>query len=277
MALLRFPEPFDFELSTVRFRRWGRDPANLWEDGALWRSVGGREVRIAAADGGVDVEPHGAEIGATVRKLLGAEFDLDAFYAFAATEPILAGVVPAVRGLRPPLAPEPFESLVTSITAQQVSLFAAFAIRNRLIERFGERAERAYAFPTRERLALAREEELVAVGFSHRKAEYVVALARSELDLDALAALPDAEVKERLVAERGIGEWTADWFLARHLARPRAWPAGDLGLRKAAARFYEGEDVRALGARLDPFQNLAAHYLLVGLRYPASFSAQGST
>ena len=40
---------------------------------------------------------------------------------------------------RPPLAPDPFESLVTSISAQQVSLFAAFAIRNRMIERFGER------------------------------------------------------------------------------------------------------------------------------------------
>ena len=42
----------------------------------------------------------------------------------------------------------------------------------------------------------------------------------------------------RLVALRGLGEWTADWFLARHLARPHAWPAGDLGLRKAVAAFY---------------------------------------
>jgi 3-methyladenine DNA glycosylase/8-oxoguanine DNA glycosylase len=277
VPLLRLPEPYDFELSTERFRAFGPDLANLWHEGGLHRVVGGREVRIEAARGGVEVEPLDAESRLVVESLLGLPFDLDGFRAFAAGEPVLARLEEALRGLRPPLAPEPFESLVTSITAQQVSLFAAFAIRNRLIERFGERAERAYAFPTRERLARAREEELVTVGFSHRKAEYVVALARSELDLDALAALPDAEVKERLVAERGIGEWTADWFLARHLARPRAWPAGDLGLRKAAARFYEGEDVRALGARLDPFQNLAAHYLLVGLRYPASFSAQGST
>ncbi len=47
----------------------------------------------------------------------------------------------------------------------------------------------------------------------------------SDLDLHALAALPDDEVKERLASIRGLGEWTADWFLARHLARPRAWPA----------------------------------------------------
>src|SRR4051794_6230033 len=155
MGLLRFPDPYDFELSTERYRRWGRDPANLWEDGALWRAVDGREVRIAAGDGGVEVQPLDAPIGATVLKLLGTEFDLDAFYAFAAREPVLSRIVPAIRGLRPPLAPDPFESLVTSITAQQVSLHAAFAIRGRFIERFGVQAGRVWSFPTRERIASA--------------------------------------------------------------------------------------------------------------------------
>jgi 3-methyladenine DNA glycosylase/8-oxoguanine DNA glycosylase len=277
VPLLPLPEPYDFELSTERFRAFGPDLANLWHEGGLHRVVAGREVRIEPVRGGVEVEPLDAETRPVVELLLGLPFDLDRFRAFAAGEPVLARVEQALRGLRPPLAPDPFESVVTSITAQQVSLFAAFAIRNRLIERFGERAEHAYSFPTRERLAAAREEELVGLGFSRRKAEYVIALARSDLDLEALAALPDEEVRARLVAERGIGEWTADWFLARHLARPRAWPAGDLGLRKAVAVFYGDEDVRALGERLDPCQNLAAHYLLVGLRYPASFSAQGST
>jgi DNA-3-methyladenine glycosylase II len=206
-----------------------------------------------------------------VRKLLGGEFDLDAFYAFAATEPVLAGLAEHLRGLRPPVAVEPFESIVTSITAQQVSLHAAFAIRNRLIERFGIRAEHAYSFPTRERLAAAEPNELFALGFSRRKAEYVTGLARSDLDLHALALRSDDEVKTELTALPGIGEWTSDWFLARHLARPRAWPAGDLGVRKAASRFYgHGRDlttdeVRTLAERFDPFQNLTAHYLLAGL------------
>ena len=56
-SLLELPEPYDFELSTERFRRFGTDLANLWHDGALHRVVGGREVRIAAAPGGVEVEP----------------------------------------------------------------------------------------------------------------------------------------------------------------------------------------------------------------------------
>ena len=58
-----------------------------------------------------------------------------------------------------------------------------------------------------------------------------------ELDLDGLRELPDDEIRSRLTALPGIGEWTVDWFLARHLARPRAWPSGDLGLRKAVAAF----------------------------------------
>ena len=267
MPLLRLPEPYDFDVSTERFRAFGPDLANLWHEGGLHRVVGGREVRIEAAPGGVIVEPLDVVIEAEVRTLLGGPFDLAAFSAWAGTaDPVVRRLAVGLAGFRPPLAPDPFESLVGSITAQQVSLFAAFAIRNRLIEHFGERAGRAYVFPTRERIAQAREEEIVAVGFSRRKAEYVVALARSDLDLDALASLPDEEVKARLTAQRGLGEWTADWYLARHLARPRAWPAGDLGLRKAVAAFYGEVDVRTTGARFDPFQNLTAHYLLTGLR-----------
>jgi DNA-3-methyladenine glycosylase II len=90
--------------------------------------------------------------------------------------------------------------------------------------------------------------------------------------IDGLAALDDDEVRARLVALPGIGEWTVDWFLARHLARPRAWPAGDLGLQKAVTAFYgDGRvlrtaEVRDFGARFEPWQNLTAHYLLTGLR-----------
>jgi DNA-3-methyladenine glycosylase II len=271
MALLRLPEPYDFELSTERFRAFGPDLANLWNDGVLYRVVDGREVRIAPADGGVEVEPLDETTDPVVRKLLGLEFgDLDDFYEFAEEEPVLSRLVPRLRGLRPPLAPDPFEAIVSSITAQQVSLFSAFAIRSRLIERFGVRGEHAFGFPTTERIAAASEEELLALGFSRRKAEYVLGIARDPFDWDELAALPDDEVKARIVARRGLGEWSADWFLARYLARPRAWPAGDLGLRKAVAAFYGDEDVRAAGDRFEPFQNLSAHYLLTGLRVVGS-------
>jgi DNA-3-methyladenine glycosylase II len=272
MPLLPVPAPYDFALSTERFRRFGPDLANLWHEGGLHRVVGGREVRIESAPRGVLVEPLDEEIALEVGKLLGLEFDLPGFGRFAReTDPTIAALVDRLEGYRPPVAPDPFETLVTSITAQQVSLASAFAIRSRMIERLGERGRVAYAFPSRERVAAAHPEELTDVGFSRRKAEYVIGLAQTDVGYDELERLPDDEVKARLVSIRGLGEWTADWFLARHLARPRAWPAGDLGLRKAAGAFYGDdplpsiEEVRVLGARFDPFQNLTAHYLLAGL------------
>jgi len=268
VAFLPIPEPFDLDLTTARFRVFGVDRATVWRDGVLHRAADGREVRIAARPGGVDVEPLDDLTGPLVRRLLGLDFDLDAFYARVDPDPTLAPLVLRFTGFRPALVPDAFEALVTSITAQQVSLFSATAVRNRLIERFGEPVGAAWAFPARERLAAASEDELVELGFSGRKAEYVVGLARSDLDLDEFEALADEEVKARLVAQRGLGEWTADWFLARYLGRPHAWPAGDLALRKVVAALYGDTDVRAAGSRFHPFENLTAHYLLATLLIP---------
>ena len=214
------------------------------------------------------MQPLDEETEPVVRAVLGLAFDLGPFYDWAVRDDVLGPVTRRLHGFRPSLTPDPFEMLVGAITAQQVSLFAAVAIRNRLIERFGVRVGNAWSFPSRETLAAAREEELVTLGFSRRKAEYVVALARAEVDLRELAALPDDEVRARLVALRGLGEWTAEWFLARHLARPHAWPAGDLALRKAVADLYRGLDVRVARERFHPYENLSAHYLLLARRVP---------
>jgi DNA-3-methyladenine glycosylase II len=266
------PQPYDFALSTVRFREYGADGVTVWHEGGLHRVVAGREVRIEPERGGVRIRPGGFDEATEVSYLLGLPFDLDEFRAWAASEPTLAEIVSALRGFRPTLTPNPFEALVIAITAQQVSLRAAAAIRGRFVARFGVRHELAWTFPEQDRVAAATVAELRSLGFSGRKAEYVIGLARAELDLDVLARVPDEAVVEALTRVRGLGRWTADWFLARALARPTAWPAGDLGLRKAVERFYaEGrplttDEVRALGERFAPFQNLTAQFLLAGLR-----------
>jgi 3-methyladenine DNA glycosylase/8-oxoguanine DNA glycosylase len=271
-VIVALPEPYSFDLSLERYRTFGPDPVALWHEGGLNRVFQDVEVRIEAAPGGVRIEPGREELVQDVRRFLGIAFDLEGFAAFGRTEPVLAAIVPRLAGLRPPVVGDPFEALVGSITAQQVSLRAALAIRARLVHRFGQKALRAYGFPKRDVLAGATVPELRSLGFSERKAEYVIGLARSDLDLKALADLSDEDAKARLTALPGIGEWTADWFLARHLARPDAWPAGDLGLRKAVGRFVLGgrdpsvDETRAIGERFAPHRNLAAHYLLTGMR-----------
>src|SRR5438034_97984 len=110
------PAPYDFSVSTGRFRAFGVDLANLWYEGGLHRVVAGREVRIEAAPGGVDVEPLDAETRPVVLKLLGAEFELEPFYAWAARDEVLEPLVSRLVGFRPPIAPDPFTTLVSSIT-----------------------------------------------------------------------------------------------------------------------------------------------------------------
>jgi DNA-3-methyladenine glycosylase II len=238
VPLLPLPQPYDFHASTERFRSYGPDRANLWHEGGLHRVVAGHEVRIEAAPGGVRVEPWDDVLVAVVSHQLGLPFELERFWAWARSEPVLEALEEPLRGYRPPLSADPWEMLVTSITAQQVSLHSAFAVRSRLIERFGERHEVAWAFPARERIAAAGENEIREVGFSGRKAEYVIGLARSD----------------------------------RCLARGDAWPAGDLGVRKAVSHFYgEGrelaeQETREVGERFGPWRNSACHMLLAGRR-----------
>ena len=272
MTVLRVPAPYDFELSTRRFRDFGSDGATVLHEGGLHRVVAGREVRVTAVKGGVAIEPWSDEAASEVGRLLGLQFDLQAFRTWAADEPTLAHIVELLPGFRPTLNPQPFEALVVAITTQQISLRAAAAIRGNLVRRYGVRHAEAWEFPTRERIRELRPRQFTVLGFSRAKAEYVLELAHSHLDLDGLAALDDDEVIATVTSVRGLGRWTADWFLARHLARPHAWPAGDLGVRKAVSTFYaagrplSNEEVRRMGDRFAPFQNLSAQFLLAGAR-----------
>jgi DNA-3-methyladenine glycosylase II len=271
-VLLQIPEPYDFHLSTVRFRDFGTDGATVWHEGGLHRAIAGREVRVEPAAGGVRIVPGGSESWEEISRLLGLPFELDPFQVWAGGDPILGPITNALRGFRPTLNPRAFEALVVAITTQQISLQAAAAIRGRFVQRYGVRHEIAWEFPTREVVARADPRDFPALGFSQKKAEYVIGLACSDLDLDSLAVLPDENVIATLTAVPGLGRWTADWFLARHLARPHAWPAGDLGVRKAVSTFYaDGRslsipEVRAMGERFAPFQNLSAQFLLAGAR-----------
>ncbi len=127
------------------------------------------------------------------------------------------------------------------------------------------------------RLADASTDDLRALQLTTAKARSLVAVARAALDgaleLSDLESLGDDAVSERLVALPGIGPWTADWFLARTLGRPRV-VAGDLGVRKAVGRTYlggrmpSGAEVRSLtghwGAAAGIAQQLVLHDLAVG-------------
>jgi DNA-3-methyladenine glycosylase II len=133
-----------------------------------------------------------------------------------------------------------------------------------------------WAFPEAARLAEARPRELRALKYSTRKAEYIRDLARAivggTLDLEAVCAEPTERVIARLTDLRGLGRWTADWFLTRCLGRGDICPAGDLAVRKAFDHYYgrgrtlSEKAIRRRASAWGQYQNLAVHYMLAGMR-----------
>jgi DNA-3-methyladenine glycosylase II len=171
----------------------------------------------------------------------------------------------------PPLwAREPaYATLVHLILEQQVSLASAQAAFDRLQAALGEVSPEAF-------LTLD-DAQLRAIGFSRQKAGHARDLATAMtdgFDLDALANLPDDDVRARLVELRGVGRWTADVYLTMCLLRPDVWPHGDQALATAAMEVF-GSEARPTFAQLDaaaerwrPFRAVAArmlwhHYLRV--------------
>jgi DNA-3-methyladenine glycosylase II len=295
MKIVLTPDgPLDARGTLARYHRWGEDPTNRVTDD-VFRRVLRVEQRLVPYEvrwsGPVDdtritirvpgvVAAAGTAAIAEVRRILGLDFDVVGFYRMAKADPALATLVEPLYGLRPTLAPTPFEMLVGSITAQQINLSFAFACRARLVRRYGTPVpigrHTVWAFPDPARLATARVRTLRALKYSTRKAEYIRDLARAvasgALDLEGMCAVPTTAVIEQLTALRGLGRWTADWFLARYLGRGDVCPAGDLAVRKAFDHHYgrgralSETAIRRRAAAWGPYQNLAVHYLLAGMR-----------
>ena len=155
-----------------------------------------------------------------------------------------------------------FTSVVHQIVGQQISSAALRTIWARLVEKAGT--------VTPEALCRCGREELQSCGISFRKAEYILAFARrvetGELDLEALARLPDQEVIRILSALPGIGVWTAQMLLIFCLQRPDVVSFGDLGIRRGMRMLYRHREIdrerfARYAKRYSPYGTVASLYL----------------
>ncbi len=228
------------------------------------------------ADGAVEItSPRPEDALMDLRARLAEDLPRDGIEALAARDRRIGSLYASAGGYRPPLEPDPLQSLVTAVTAQQVNLRWATTTRTRLVHRFGTAHRFAgldmWEFPGAEPLSRADPSELRALQFTTRKAEYIVGIAAAVHTgaLDGIHTDPADAVIRRLTAIRGVGRWTADWFLARCLGRPDVIAAGDLGVRKAVSHVYMGvegllseDEVRDVTAPWGDGTNWAVHLLL---------------
>jgi DNA-3-methyladenine glycosylase II len=180
-----------------------------------------------------------AQVTNSLERLLGIQVDLTEFYRFSETSVHLKMLADPFRGAKPPRFPTLFETMLNAIACQQLSLNVGIQLLNRLSQTYGlafpMESGTFHAFPRPEDLVDADLEELRHLGFSYRKGEYLHGLARSIVDqqvnLEEIETLPDQQAVAELCRIKGVGRWTAEYFLLRGLGRTHIFPGDDVGAR----------------------------------------------
>ncbi|KAL8930281.1 MAG: hypothetical protein Q9208_000898 [Pyrenodesmia sp. 3 TL-2023] len=150
---------------------------------------------------------------------------------------------------------DPFESLCSSIMAQQVSGAAASSIKAKFIGLFfgkeEERAQEGIFFPSPAQIAPCDVAFLRTAGLSARKAEYIKGLAQQFVDGELTTAMlikaSDEDIIKKLTAVRGLGLWSVQMFACFALRRTDIFSTGDLGVRRGMAALM-GKNVQKLRA-----------------------------
>jgi AraC family transcriptional regulator, regulatory protein of adaptative response / DNA-3-methyladenine glycosylase II len=230
------------------------------DPGVLELAVGGDDHLVLVVH-----LPHWDELVhlvARARRIASLDLDLDEPLGRLAHDPTIGPLLSARPGLRPPGTWDPFETGVRAIVGQQVSVAAANTITGRLVDRFGtpvgglRQLGLTHAFPAATTLA---EADLSGLGLTGAREEAIRAFARAVVGGNVVLdnSVPLEQLVESVTAIDGLGAWTAH-YLALRAGEPDAFPAIDLGLRRALDRAAEGS--RAAD-RWRPWRALAATHL----------------
>lgn len=244
--------PFAFSESLVMLNRSDREILYRIEDRAVYRLIKAENhfvlVKVLAKNGGVRIEfPDSTQPDDLLRStakdyvIRWLDLDRDLEPLLDLREPLLQRLLNDFSGLRMVGIPDFFEAISWAIIGQQIHLAFAHTVKQRLVRAYGHSAtiggQTYWHFPEPEAIAGLNPEILLPMQFSRRKAEYMIGvadeLAKGSLRPAEMAGAPTAEIRQRLLAIRGVGEWTADYVLLKHFRRPEAFPAGDAGLQNA--------------------------------------------
>ncbi|MGI8703907.1 MAG: DNA-3-methyladenine glycosylase family protein [Candidatus Limnocylindrales bacterium] len=283
--LVRLEGPVDLAASLEPFRRWGDDRLDRFDGRVVVRTVPlptGAVAFSARIAGTIEQPALGVDIadaatGPAVAAAVATMIVGGSLGDLTERDPVLGALDRRFPGVRPVLQFDLLASLVRAISAQQVNLRWAATIRSRVAAAYGH-LHRVGAWEVwsldAEALAQATVDELRVLQLTTAKSRSLAgcagAVASGQLSMAELRLLDDEAVIERLVELPGIGRWSAEWFLARTLGRPRV-VAGDLGVRKAigaaylAGRMPSEAEVRQLTAHWGDAAGIAQQLLLQGL------------
>ena len=201
------------------------------------------------------------------RALLDLDADPRAVDAAFARDPILAALAAAGPGRRVPGTVDGAELAVRTVVGQQISVAGARRVVARLAEAFGrplgapDGALRV-TFPTAVALAAA-DPAALPLTAARRRTVLTLAGAIDGGRLVVSGAADRDELRSRLRAVPGIGEWTVECILMR-LGDPDAFPATDLGVRRALRALGQPDDTAAAVRQAEawrPWRSYAVQHL----------------
>jgi len=213
-----------------------------------------------------------------VRSMFGLDDDASAAELHLGADALIGRLIRRRPGLRVVGGWDRFETAVRVIVGQQVSVAGATTITGRIVARHGMALPGSALglhrlFPTPDRLTTIDPE---GVGMPKARVATISAVASALIDgrLDLSGAGGLDNTRDQLLDLPGIGPWTADLVMMRALRDPDAFPAGDLGIRRAVARLTGAEsdpseaEVRAVAEAWRPHRALAAQHLWASLHEP---------
>lgn len=258
-----------------------------WRDGAYRRTL-----RLPHGHGIVALTPHPDHIAcrltlgdlrdlpvalARCRRLLDLDADPVAVDDRLRADPVLAPLVDEAPGRRVPRTVDETEFALRAVLGQQVSTAAARTHTARLVTAHGDRIDDpegglTHLFPTVEALA-ALDPASLAMPRTRRTTftTLVRHLADGTLRLGVDSDWQDT--RARLLKLPGLGTWTADVIALRALGDPDAFPATDLGVRRAARTCGLPTTPAALTARAEawrPWRAYAVQYLWATSSHPVN-------
>jgi DNA-3-methyladenine glycosylase II len=176
-----------------------------------------------------------------VREWFDLENDIAPFYELASKDKLLKPLIEKYFGYRIIGQPDLFESIVWAVLGQQINLQFAYTLKQRFVEKFGERLrfknEDYFLFPSPNVVAGLNDEALLPLQFSRQKSKYTVllgeAFASGEISKEKLNGLPLEEAKNLLMKVKGVGNWTANYALMKTFRYKDAFPLEDAGVHNA--------------------------------------------
>jgi len=242
------------------------------DDGCWWwatrTSVGLATIGVEETSEGVASNawgPGAPEILERLPRLIAADDD----YSLGTVNQPMRDILARARGLRLGSTGDVHEAIVTAVLGQVVTKTEGKRSLRSITKVFGIDAPGPNAmtrvFPSPDALAGLSYDDLHSHGVERKRAATIIEVSRRSKRLEEILTMNTDDARSRLLAVRGIGEWTAGIVMGQAYGDRDALPIGDYHLPNMVSWALAGEprgDDDRMVELLEPYRPYRRHALI---------------